>query len=357
MTDAAKAAKESLQKTQTNNAIAKHLTNEEKILGLIESSKHQIERALPNIGIDANRFTRLCLTSLRRNPKLLSCTPHSLLASMMTCAQLGLEPDTPLAQAHIIPYGNEATFLIGYKGLRELAMRTGKVKKIYANAVYEGDEFDWSHGTGENEYLKHKEKKQNTQSIYWYAMATLDNGEVMFDVMSRKEVDVIRAGAKAKGASAWTDHYDEMGKKTVTRRLCKQLPMSSELSRAVELDELLEHRGPQGLKISDEGEIQHASFDEPIEKKPIEGEEKAIVVETEDPAVTLKKETESRTEEFKKELSELKNEDQAIALGLRMRDALNTGKITEQQAAELGHIMVAWNTAQSKKVQKNDKKA
>ena len=82
----------------------------------IKSMEGEIKRALPSV-ITPERFTRMVLSALSTNPKLAACTPKSFLGAMMRAAQLGLEPNTPLGQAYLIPYRNkgvdEVQFQIG----------------------------------------------------------------------------------------------------------------------------------------------------------------------------------------------------------------------------------------------------
>ena len=122
----------------------------------IQSMQGEIKKALPSV-ITPERFTRMVLSAISVNPKLASCTPKSFLGAMMSAAQLGLEPNTPLGQAYLIPYNNKGTlevqFQIGYKGLLDLAYRSGEVDIIQAHIVYENDTFECEYGL--NPTLKH----------------------------------------------------------------------------------------------------------------------------------------------------------------------------------------------------------
>ena len=93
----------------------------------------QIEKALPSV-ITPERFTRIALTAYSRNEKLQECTAESFLGSMMQAAQLGVEPNTPLGQAYLIPYRNkgvmEVQFQLGYRGMIDLAYRSGEVQNL-----------------------------------------------------------------------------------------------------------------------------------------------------------------------------------------------------------------------------------
>lgn len=102
------------------------------IRGLLEKSRKQLEMAIPK-HMTVDRLLRVAMTSIQRTPKLLDCTPQSLLACVMTCAQLGLEPDQFLGQAYLVPFKDTeknitvCTLIPGYRGYIALARRSGEV--------------------------------------------------------------------------------------------------------------------------------------------------------------------------------------------------------------------------------------
>ena len=201
-----------------------------------------IKKALPSV-ITPERFTRMATTAVSTNPKLAECTPQSFIGALMTAAQLGLEPNTPLGQAYLIPYKNkgvmETQFQIGYKGMIDLANRSGEVRSIEAHIVYENDEFDFAYGLDNK--LVHKPAKENKGNAVWvYAVFKLVNGGYGFEVMS---IEDVRAHAKKysqsynSSYSPWTTNFEEMAKKTVLKRVLKYAPLKSEFVRGVAADE------------------------------------------------------------------------------------------------------------------------
>lgn len=208
------------------------------IATLLEKNKNQLLAALPK-HIQPDRMIRVTMTTLRRTPKLLSCTPESLIGSILQAAQLGLEIGG-LGHAYLVPYKKECTLIVGYKGLIDLARRSGQISAIYSHCVYEGDDFQYLLG------LKpdiHHARGTDWDPLAWdaithaYAVATFRQGGEQFDVMARAELDAIRQRSRARDQGPWVTDLPEMYKKTVLRRLCKMLPSSVELQQAVAIDE------------------------------------------------------------------------------------------------------------------------
>lgn len=204
------------------------------VYDLIDRQKPAIEKALPNVGLSAERLTRVLHTQLRINPKLASCTPASLLGAVMLTAQLGLEPG-PLGQAFFVPFGNEVQFIIGYKGLIALAYRSGGIV-ISAYEICQNDLFKHDYGTGQVSHSFHLQKDRGPVSGFW-AKAVLPNGQQNILVMTRAEVDEHRKRSRASGSGPWQTDYNAMGRKTVIRALCSQLPLNAEAQRAIAADE------------------------------------------------------------------------------------------------------------------------
>lgn len=204
------------------------------IAQLLEKLKPQIARALPK-HMSAERITRIALTTLRTNPGLQRCNPESFLGAVMLSAQLGLEPG-PLGQAYLVPYGSEVTFIIGYKGIIELARRSGQIKSIEARTVYENDAFEYAFGL--EPQLRHVPAAgERGNPVCWYGIAHFKDGGYYFEVLSQADVERYRARSKAKDSGPWKTDYDAMAKKTVIRRMAPYLPLSIEAASAVAADE------------------------------------------------------------------------------------------------------------------------
>jgi recombination protein RecT len=216
-----------------------------QLRALLEQSKREIEIALPRSIMAPERMLRIAMTEARKNPELLECDKFSFLGSVIQAAQLGLEPGSTLGQCYLIPFNNhkkgikEVQFMMGYQGMLTLISRTSNAPIIMPRAVFEGDEFIYSYGL--NPELKHvplQRPDPKEKLLYIYVVATFADGRKEFDVMTRPEIDHIRSRSKAKSFSPWGSDFDAMAKKTGIRRLCKYLPKSSELQRALALDDL-----------------------------------------------------------------------------------------------------------------------
>lgn len=253
---------------ENNKVIAQKNASLQSYVQSMERGGH-IAKALPSV-ITPERFTRVVLTALSSNKDLQRCTPESFLGAMMTAAQLGVEPNTALGQAYLIPYGNQCQFQLGYKGLIDLAYRSGEVSTIQARTVYENDEFDFEYGLDMK--LIHRPAKENRgEPIYYYAVVKLTNGGYNFEVMSFEDmVEHRRKYSKAR-KSPWDDNFDEMAKKTVLKKALKYAPLKSEFVRATSLDE-----GVRNLNIdkaNKEAEIDMTLVeDEVYDVEPIESE-------------------------------------------------------------------------------------
>lgn len=210
----------------------------------IKAMEPAIKKALPSV-ITPERFTRMVLSALSSTPKLAECSPQSFLAAMMTAAQLGVEPNTALGQAYLLPYRNhgqmECQFQLGYKGLIDLAYRSGEVSVIQAHTVYENDVFEYE--LGMDPKLRHVPAKADRgEAVAYYAMFKTKDGGYGFEVMS---VDDVQRHAQrysksyGSGSSPWRSNFDEMAKKTVLKRALKYAPLKSDFVRGMAQDETI----------------------------------------------------------------------------------------------------------------------
>jgi recombination protein RecT len=227
----------------TPNSGGNQPANTDAATDLIERLKPAMAKALPS-AVPPERFARVSLTLLRRQPELLKCSQQSLMGGLMQAAQLGLEPGPPLGQCWLVPFWDkktqsyEVTFILGYTGLIELARRSGSILTVNARAVYEADSFDVEYGLDER--LEHKpnlDVDDRGELRYVYSVAKYVGGGHNFVVLSRADVDKYRQRSKASEHGPWVTDYAAMALKTAVRRLRPFLPMSIEMKTAFAADE------------------------------------------------------------------------------------------------------------------------
>ena len=224
--------------TKTSGKLTKSMSIEE----MIKVMEPEIRRALPEV-LTPERFTRMALSALNTTPKLRECTQMSFLAALMNAAQLGLEPNTPLGQAYLIPYNNkgvmECQFQIGYKGLIDLGYRNPNMQIISAQEVYEKDEFIYELGL--NPKLIHKPALHDRGDVkLFYGLFKLTNGGFGFHVMSKEDMDnYAKEYSKAfdSSFSPWKSNYIGMAKKTVIKQALKYAPLQSDFRKVLSTDE------------------------------------------------------------------------------------------------------------------------
>lgn len=232
-------------------------TKGKTMVDYIKAYEGAIKQALPSV-ITPERFLRMATTALSTTPKLQQCTPGSFIGAMLTAAQLGLEPNTPLGQAYLIPYTNrkkkvlpdgttkwetvdEVQMQIGYKGMIDLAYRSGEVELVQAQVVYENDTFECEYGL--NPKLSHiPADSDRGEAIKVYALFKTKSGGYGFEVMS---MDDVRKHAQkysqaySSSYSPWAKNFEEMAKKTVLKKVLKYAPMKSDFVRGIVQDETI----------------------------------------------------------------------------------------------------------------------
>lgn len=228
-----------IQKAQAENKL-KSQGAKPTMQQYIKQMEGEIRKALPSV-LTPERFTRITLSALSSNPRLQECTPQSFLGAMMTAAQLGVEPNTPLGQAYLIPFKNhgvmETQFQLGYKGMIDLAYRSGEISTIQAHVVYANDRFSYSFGL--NPTLEHiPATADRGEPTHVYAVFRTKDGGFGYDVMSMDDVrQHARKYSKSYGNGPWQTNFEEMAKKTVLKRVLKYAPLKSDFVRQLSTDE------------------------------------------------------------------------------------------------------------------------
>lgn len=224
-----------------------------------ERVKNQIALALPQTGMTPERLLRIVLTAINRTPLLLSCTETSVLSAVIQSAQLGLEPDGVMGLAYLVPYGNQCQFIVGYRGLIELARRSGLVKNVDAQVVHIGDYFKYRLGLEptlehipgdmlefEADELRRQALKAlggtNLSSIVAaYCVVTMTDNSKIFRVVGKQYVDKVRKASRGSdnASSPWKQWEEQMWMKTSIKQGLKLIPLSPDdkLLKAMAVDE------------------------------------------------------------------------------------------------------------------------
>lgn len=223
----------------------------------------------------ADRMRRSALNLIRGNPAIGNCTRESVLGGLLSIATLGLEiAPSPADQAYLVPFvprikvGGKwqdgkpvATMIVGYKGIIELARRSGEITDISSRCVYKGDEFRWEYGS--NEGLHHSfdifddsaGDRSDEDIVGAYMVAHLASGRQHVNVMRRSELLKHRAASasavdkytkEVKDRGPWAEWFPAMCRKTTVRAEAPYLPMSAEVRQGMSIDERVASWTPEG---------------------------------------------------------------------------------------------------------------
>lgn len=237
-----------------SNALSVVQQQARNIQGFLQA-RHKTMAALLPKHLTPERMVKGLMAAASRNPKILECTQESVLNAMLVCSSLGLEPGRPRGGMHLVPFKNnkrggrmELTPIPDYRGLMDLAYRSGKVDSIEARAVYEKDDYDYAYGT--ESFIKHKPSlaPDRGRLVAVYGVAHIKEAtRPQFVWLSVADVELTRKRSRAKDDGPWQTDYEAMALKTAVRRLATWIPQASELQTAVEY----ERRVDEGEGIGD----------------------------------------------------------------------------------------------------------
>lgn len=206
----------------------------------------EITKKTKNLFGDENykkEFT-FCLNALLNNDYLFNqfkSNPDSLRNAMINLASSGLTLNPTFKYCYLVPRKNEVTLMISYKGMAKLLIDNGTLKDVYAHEVYDCDVFDVSFGT--SDYLIHKpnfQKRDKSKVTCYYAVATLHNNIKKYEVMTISEINKIKNLATTK--NVWESWFEEMAKKTVIKRLLKNITVSEYIMELINNDNPIEFK-------------------------------------------------------------------------------------------------------------------
>ena len=227
------------------NQVAKQ-TEKKTVAWYLENQKDKIREALPDCGLSVDRFTRLAISTLNQSPELQKCEPASLMKAMMTCAQLGIEPSPALGTCYLLPFNNrkenrkEVQFILGYKGMLQLARRSGEILSMSVRPVYSNDIFKIAFGIDDT--LEHIPYGCREDAVFAeagefkgvYMVCKFKDGGHLVDYMPKAEIERHRAKSLSRDYGPWKDFYEEMALKTIIRKNYKYLPSSTDVIAMIE---------------------------------------------------------------------------------------------------------------------------
>lgn len=238
--------------TEVARTESRALTPAQQTKRMLDLRKEEFGKALAG-RVDPEAFIRVAYATITKSPQLLEATPQSLFMALLEAASLGLVPNGALGEAYIVPFNNkvkengaerweiQAQFIPGYRGLIKLVRQSGVIRNVVARPVYRGDRFEVEYGIDEKLiHVPNLDGEQSQEDLtHVYAVAHFTDGETtQFEIMSRKQIEAVRAVSKAKDSGPWKSWYIAMAIKTVIRRLVKYLPISDfDLTRAIEKDD------------------------------------------------------------------------------------------------------------------------
>lgn len=250
-----------ITKTQQSAPLAVQVAT--SVNAQLKKNRDVIMATLPK-GFNYDRMCRTVINAISTNAELAKCSPASIFMSTVRSFSLGIEPNGALAEGYLIPFWNskkhsmEAQFMPSYRGLQALARRSGEIADVYAKEVREKDFFEAEEGTERKITHKPDYTKNRGDAVCYYAVFHTKDGSVDFEVMSKDEIDEIRRLSKSADRGPWADHYSEMAKKTVMKRLLKRAPMSIELASTINLD----NKVASGEAVDDVLEIEGLEIDD-----------------------------------------------------------------------------------------------
>ena len=221
----------------------------------------QVSKALTK-HVSAEKFIRTAMTVVSQNPELVKCDRATLMSSIMSCAGLGLMPESFLGEAYMIPFKGKVTLQVGYKGLIALARRSGEIVSIESGVVYTKDDYDLILGDESIFTIKPYLLGDPGPALFAWCVITLKDGGKQREIMPVDQIETIRKAAPSGNSPAWKNSWGEMARKTVIKRALKSAPRSTEMSQAISIDDGI--YSDRVVSLNPEGGliVDHASVDE-----------------------------------------------------------------------------------------------
>ena len=286
----------SLARRPQKASLAVYLTN--------DAVKNQINNVIG--GKNGPRFISSIVSAVQANPALQECTNPSVLSAALLGESLNLSPSPQLGQYYLVPYANndanttEAQFQLGYKGYIQLAIRSGQYKKLNVLAIKEGEliRFDPLNEEIEVRLIQDEEKRENAQTIGYYAMFEYTNGfrKAMYWSKAKMLAHAKKYSpgyrkdlSKGTQYTFWSKDFDGMAYKTMLRQLISKWGvMSIDLQSAIDADmAVIREDGTKDYVENEQDIVQDQAFQETVPEENIEKEKNVDQREAADPAASF----------------------------------------------------------------------
>jgi len=212
----------------TSTAVAKPSDNPRALFLKQVDQRADVWRATLPPGVSLDRFKTVVLTAVLNDQNLMFADRQSLFQACATAAKDGLLPDK--REAALVCYKNRVTYIPMYQGLLKRARSSGDIASVRTHVVYEGDEFSVIYGDEEKIVHVPNMTDRGENIVAAYCIVHLHGGEVVREVMTRADIEKVKAKSMARGSGPWVDWFEEMARKTVFRRASKWLPWSREMA-------------------------------------------------------------------------------------------------------------------------------
>jgi len=198
------------------NELLKTITNN------LDITLNGVQNALPK-DFNKERFLQNTIALLRQNPELQKYNPTEILEGSVKAAYLGM--DFMNKEAWLVPYSGHIQFQLGYKGCCKFVKKYSirPLADLYAKVVHKGDEFTYGVENGKP-YVNWKPLPFNGDEMQGvFAIAIFQDGGILYEVMSKEEIDKIRRRSRAGNSGPWVTDYEQMSLKTCLKRLTKNI--------------------------------------------------------------------------------------------------------------------------------------
>jgi len=210
----------------------------ERVREQLELRMDKIDELLPPT-MDARRFTSVSLMAVSKHPGLLECDPTSIVLAILEAAEIGLEPTGGIGGAHLVPFRKDgvkrAQLIYDYRGIQYL-IREGGGGEVKTVLVYEGDIFRVYEGTERPRIVHTRKFVDDSPTKVTYVYAVPEDHPTKFEVMTRAQVEAVRARSKSPNNGPWVTDWGPQARKTVLKRISAWLPLKPSARAAIERD-------------------------------------------------------------------------------------------------------------------------